>query len=79
MLASVLNTAIAVNASIQVVRAFVQLRRLLLTHESLERHLNELEEKYDSQFEVVYEAIRELMRPSEPEQRRMGFRIEESD
>jgi len=76
MLASVLNTPIAIDASIQVVRVFSRLRALLVAHQELAKRLNELEEKYDSQFKVVFEAIRELMSPRPPNSRRqkIGFR-----
>lgn len=74
MLASVLNTAIAVHASIQVVRAFVRLRRLLATNVYLARKLAELENKYDAQFKIVFDAIRKLMIPPEPNHRPIGFR-----
>lgn len=74
MLASVLNSPVAVQASIQVVRAFVQLRGLLATHAELARQLDELERKYDAQFRVVFEAIRELMQPlPSPRRKQIGF------
>jgi hypothetical protein len=63
MLASVLNTDIAINASIAVVDAFVHLRELLSTHKDLAQKLEELEKKYDAQFRAVFDAIRELMKP----------------
>ena len=73
MLASVLKTRIAVEASIQVVRAFVQLRSVLASHRELSRRLDELESKYDGQFRVVFQAIRELMQPLPP-RKQIGFR-----
>ncbi len=73
MLASVLNSPVAVAASIQVVRAFIQLRGLLASHQELVRRLDELEGKYDSQFRVVFQAIRELMQPPAPPPKRIGF------
>jgi hypothetical protein len=76
MLASVLNSDIAVSASVQVVRVFVRLRRILESHEVLARKLSELEKKYDAQFRVVFDAIRQLMEPPEKEQRRIGFRAD---
>ena len=76
MLASVLNSDIAVNASVQVVRVFVRLRRMLESHAALARKLDELEKKYDSQFKIVFEAIRQLMIPPEKEQRKIGFRAD---
>ena len=74
MLASVLNSPIAVNASLQVVRAFVRLREILSTHKDLARKLNALERKYDSQFAVVFEAIRKLMTPPIQKKRPIGFK-----
>jgi hypothetical protein len=78
MLASVLNTPIAVQASVQVVRAFVRLREMLATNKDLARKLHELEKKYDAQFKVVFDAIRQLMAPSQPRPKRIGFRVEEA-
>jgi len=63
MLASVLNSPIAVEASIQVVRAFVRLREMLTSNKELARKLASLEKKYDHQFQVVFDAIRKLMEP----------------
>lgn len=74
MLASVLNSPVAIRASVQVVRAFVRLRQLLATHKDLARKLEELEKKYDSQFKIVFDAIRELMSPPPPKTKRIGFR-----
>jgi len=74
MAASVLNTPRAVEVSIYVVRAFVRLREMLEVNRSVIRRLNNLEAKYDHQFKVVFDAIRELMRPPEPaKRRRIGF------
>lgn len=75
MLSSVLRSERAVLVNVEIMRAFVRLRRLLITHADLARKLEELEEKYDSQFRVVFDAIRELMTPTEPaKKRRIGFR-----
>jgi len=80
MLASVLNSAAAVAASIQVVRAFVRLREIVGVHKELAQKLDALEGKYDSQFRVVFEAIRELMRPpSKTLGTRIGFRTSLTD
>ncbi len=73
MIANVLRSRIAIEASIQVVRAFVQLRELALTHADLGRRLDDLERKYDSQFKVVFQAIRGLMTPPALPRRRIGF------
>jgi hypothetical protein len=74
MLASVLSSRTAVQASIQVVRAFVRLRELLSNHEELARRVHELEARYDGQFKVVFDAIRQLMESvPDPPKRRIGF------
>jgi hypothetical protein len=74
MAASVLNTARAVQISIYVVRAFVQLREGLEVHKHIVRRLDALEDKYDHQFKVVFDAIRELVKPPDsPKRRRIGF------
>ena len=74
MLASVLNSPRAVEVSVFVVRAFVKLREMLASHRDLARRLDEMEKKYDAQFRVVFDAIRELMKPPEKPRRGIGFR-----
>jgi hypothetical protein len=78
MLASVLSTPVAVQASVQVVRAFVRLREILAANKDLARKLEELEKRYDAQFRVVFDAIRQLMAPPERPRRSIGFRVEEA-
>lgn len=73
MLANVINNSIAVQASIQIVRTFIRLRELLATHRHLARKLNELEKKYDSQFKIVFDAIRQLMTPPPAKSKPIGF------
>ena len=73
MLSSILRSQRAISVNIQIMRAFVRLRRILESHADLARKLNALEKKYDSQFRVVFDAIRELMIPSAPNRRRIGF------
>ena len=63
MLSSVLNTPVAVQASVQVVRAFVRLREMVFSHKVLARKLLGLERKYDGQFAAVFAAIRKLTMP----------------
>src|SRR5258706_16050514 len=73
MLSTVLRSERAVLVNVEIMRAFVRLRRMLAAHADLARKLDELEEKYDAQFRVVFDAIRELMEPTEaPEKRRIG-------
>ena len=75
MLSSVLRSERAVVVNVEIMRAFVRLRRLLITHADLARKLEELEQKYDSQFRIVFDAIRELMAPTAtPEKPRIGFK-----
>ena len=74
MLSSVLNSERAVQVNIEIMRAFVRLRQILASHKDLAKKLEELEKKYDAQFKVVFDAIRELMAPLPPQPRRIGFR-----
>ena len=79
MLASVLNSKIAVEASLRVVRAFVRLRQTLATHRELATKLAELEariEAHDDNITAVFEAIRQLMEPVEKPRKRIGFAVE---
>lgn len=73
MIANILNSETAVEASVQVVRAFIRLREFLISHADLARKITEMEDKYDGQFKVVFDAIRKMMIPSIPEKRRIGF------
>lgn len=73
MLSSVLRSPRAVQANVEIMRAFVRLRRLMLENVDLARKLDDLERRYDDQFRVVFEAIRELMEPLEGPARRIGF------
>ena len=77
MLSSVLRSERAVLVNIEIMRAFVRLRQLLASHADLARKLDALEQKYDAQFRVVFEAIRQLMAPPpEAKRRKIGFRRE---
>jgi hypothetical protein len=78
MAANVLRSPRAVEMSLFVVRAFVRLRRSLASNAELTRRLDDLEKKYDAQFRVVFDAIRQLMAPPEKSPRPIGFRVEES-
>ena len=79
MLASVLNTTIAVQASIQFVGAFIRLRQILATHKELARRLDELEKKYETKFRAVFDAIRQLMAPPTPKRSEIGFRAKKTE
>jgi len=73
MLSSVLRSKRAVRVNIEIVRAVVRLRRMLQTNADLATKLATLEKKYDAQFRVVFDAIRELMAPPLKPQKRIGF------
>ncbi len=75
MLSSVLNSKRAVEVNIMVVRTFVKLRKMIATHKDLTRKLSELEKKYDGQFKVVFNALRQLMAEPEPKEKKIGFII----
>ncbi len=77
MLSTVLNSERAIQVNIEIMRAFVRLRQLLVSNDQLARKLEALEKKYDGQFKVVFEAIRQLMAPPEPKKRKIGFLVEE--
>src|SRR6266700_4413001 len=77
MLSSVLNSERAVQVNIAIMRAFVRLREMLLSNTELARKLAALENKYDAQFKVVFDAIRELMLPPAPPKRQIGFHVRE--
>ena len=77
MLASVLNSDIAIKISIHIIKIFVRLRELISTHNEIEKKLNELEtkiEKHDENIRNIFGAIRQLMAPPQkPETRKIGF------
>jgi len=73
MAANVLNSPRAIQASVSLVEAFVKLRRMALSVESLARKVAALENKYDASFSAVFDAIRDLMEPPDPPRKRIGF------
>jgi hypothetical protein len=76
MLSSVLRSERAIAVNIEIMRAFVKLKRMLATHTDLARKLESLESKYDAQFRAVFDAIRELMAPiSNPKKQPIGFKV----
>jgi hypothetical protein len=76
MLSSVLRSKRAVLVNVEIMRTFVRLRRMLAAHVDLQRRLDELENKYDAKFRVVFEAIRHLMEPPEKPPKHIGFAVE---
>ncbi len=77
MLSSILRSKRAVQVNIEIMRTFAKLRKILASHVELARKLEALEKKYDSQFKVVFEAIRQLMAPKEAPKKRIGFQLKE--
>jgi len=73
MLSSVLRSRRAIEANVAIMRAFVRLRQMLVSHEELAHKLEALERKYDANFKVVFDAIRELMSPPASRHRVIGF------
>lgn len=77
MLSSVLHSQCAVRVNIEIMRTFVRLRQILASHADLAVRLDALEQKYDAQFRVVFDAIRQMMQPQEKGRKAIGFRVEE--
>jgi phage regulator Rha-like protein len=77
MLSSVLNSERAIEMNIAIMRAFVQLRKMIASNEELARKLDELEEKYDEQFRIVFDAIRALIDQDEKPRKKIGFEVSE--
>lgn len=73
MLSSVLRSERAVRVNIEIMRAFVRLRRILSEHQEISQRLNELEGRYDGQFKLVFDAIRQLMTPAQGNKNPIGF------
>jgi hypothetical protein len=76
MLSSVLRSNRAVQVNIAIMRAFVKLREIMSTHKDLARKINDMEKKYDHQFKIVFDAIKQLLAAPEAKKRRIGFRRE---
>jgi hypothetical protein len=79
MLSSVLQSPRAVAVNVGIMRAFIRLRQMALSVEELVRKVDNLENRYDEQFKIVFEAIRELLTPPEPTKRRIGFHADENE
>jgi ORF6N domain len=74
MLSTVLRSKRAIQVNVEIMRAFVRLRQMLTSNNELSRRLDDLEDKYDDQFKVVFDAIRQLMAPAHLTRRQIGFR-----
>jgi phage regulator Rha-like protein len=77
MLSSVLNSQRAIHVNIQIMKAFTRLREMVLSHKDLQRKIEEMEKKYDEQFQTVFEAIKQLLEPPEKPKKRIGFLADE--
>ena len=73
MLSAVLNSEIAIDVNINIMRAFVQLCRIAITFVDLKRKIDSMESKYDRQFKIVFDAIRQLLTP--PPEKKKKFKI----
>ncbi|MCQ9206572.1 MAG: ORF6N domain-containing protein [Omnitrophica bacterium] len=73
MLANVLKSSRAIKMSIAIIRTFIKLREIAVTHKDLQQKIEAMERKYDKQFKVVFEAIGKLLTPPEKSKRRIGF------
>jgi hypothetical protein len=77
MLSGVLRSPRAVQVNIEIMRAFVRLRRMLSENRALAERLDQLEQQYDEQFKVVFDTLRQLMAPPEKKRRPIGFITED--
>lgn len=77
MLSSVLRSQRAIQVNIQIMRTFTQLRKVLATHKALRQKIEAMEKKYDSQFRLVFDAIRELMSSPATHRKEIGFKVKE--
>ena len=73
MLSSVLNSERAIQVNIQIMRAFIKLKEMLSTHKDLKQKIEEMEKKYDYQFKIVFDAIKQLLEPPVKQKSKIGF------
>ena len=78
MLSGILNSDRAISVNIEIMRAFIRIRKMLATNEALARKIRALEKNYDEQFAVVFKAIRALMEPPKSKQKKIGFNREKA-
>ena len=74
MLSGILNSDRAIQVNISIMRAFVQLRKLISTHKDLIQKLSQIEKKYDEQFKLVFEALRQLIQKDSEPRKRIGYK-----
>lgn len=73
MLSSVLNSERAIMVNIQIMRTFVRIKEMLMTHKDLQRKIEEMEQKYDQRFKVVFDIIKQLIKEEAKPKRTIGF------
>jgi len=77
MLSSVLKSERAIQVNIVIMRAFLKLREMLSTHKDLKRKIESMEKKYDEQFQIVFEAIKQLLSEEDKPKKKIGFMVKE--
>jgi len=77
MLSSIINSDRAILVNIQIMRAFTKLRQMLSTHDDLKKKIEAMEKKYDQQFQIVFEAIKQLLETDSKPQKKIGFTVKE--
>lgn len=77
MLSSVLNSERAITVNIQIMRTFTRIREMIATHKDLQKKIMEMEKKYDHQFKIVFDAIKQLLATPESKKRKIGFIVRE--
>ena len=79
MLSTVLNSERAINVNIQIMRTFTKLREMIESNKDLKSKIEEMEKKYDKQFQIVFEAIKQLVEPIERPKRKIGFYVADEE
>ena len=77
MLSSVLNSDRSIEVNIAIMRAFVKLREMMATHEDLKRKIESMEKKYDEKFQIVFEAIKQLLTEEDKPKKKIGYTVRE--
>ena len=79
MLSSVLNSERAIQVNIQIMKTFTKLREMIVTHKELKQKIEEMEQKYDYQFKIVFDTLKQLLEPDVKPQKKIGFHIEKKE
>jgi hypothetical protein len=77
MISSILKSKRAIEVNIAIIRAFVKLREMMATHKDLKRKIESMEKKYDEQFQIVFEAIKQLLSEEDKPKKKIGFTVKE--